>query len=171
MQWRRDQLAIGKCNVALVVGARLNWLLHFGEPPKWAKDVNFVLIDNHPWVEAIAKKAKQNVSRMEAQWTTPMKIIRDVILELSSPAPILPSSRLDCWNMGVGLGYCIAAAVASPRLVVAVEGDSGFGSVPWKLSWDFVFASSSYFGESQLFSKAVVKKKHYAESNHLSSKG
>ena len=30
--------------------------------------------------------------------------------------------------MGVGLGYCIAAAVAEPeRLVVAVEGDSGFG--------------------------------------------
>ncbi|MFS7967736.1 putative oxalyl-CoA decarboxylase [Helianthus anomalus] len=30
--------------------------------------------------------------------------------------------------MGVGLGYCIVAAVASPdRLVVAVEGDSGFG--------------------------------------------
>ena len=30
--------------------------------------------------------------------------------------------------MGVGLGYCIAAAVAEPeRLVVAVEGDSAFG--------------------------------------------
>jgi hypothetical protein len=29
--------------------------------------------------------------------------------------------------MGVGLGYCIAAAVAAPeRLVVAVEGDSAF---------------------------------------------
>jgi thiamine pyrophosphate-dependent acetolactate synthase large subunit-like protein len=31
-------------------------------------------------------------------------------------------------TMGVGLGYCIAAAVAYPdRLVVAVEGDSGYG--------------------------------------------
>ena len=42
-----------------------------------------------------------------------------------------PRTRLDAgtWGtMGVGLGYCIAAAVASPdRLVVAVEGDSGFG--------------------------------------------
>ncbi|PKU81317.1 2-hydroxyacyl-CoA lyase [Dendrobium catenatum] len=81
---------------------------------------------------------------------TPMRIIRDAILAQGSPAPILVSegantmdvgravlghtelrTRLDAgtWGtMGVGLGYCIAAAVASPdRLVVAVEGDSSFG--------------------------------------------
>nr|GMD69715.1 2-hydroxyacyl-CoA lyase [Ipomoea batatas] len=191
-------LAIGKCDVALVIGARLNWLLHFGEPPKWSKDVKFILVDvskdeielrkpwlglvgdatkvveminkeikddpfcygkNHPWIESLAKKTKENVSKMEAQlakdvvpfnFMTPMRIIRDAILELGSPAPILvsegantmdigrsvlvqtePRTRLDAgtWGtMGVGLGYCIAAAVASPdRLVVAVEGDSGFG--------------------------------------------
>ncbi|KAL6223530.1 hypothetical protein ACLB2K_006915 [Fragaria x ananassa] len=191
-------LAIGKCDVALVVGARLNWLLHFGDPPKWSKDVKFILVDvcreeielrkphlglvgdaklvleklnkqikddpfclgrSHPWVEAISRKAKENVSKLEAQlakqvvpfnFLTPMKIIRDAICALGSPAPILvsegantmdvgravlvqtePRTRLDAgtWGtMGVGLGYCIAAAVASPdRLVVAVEGDSGFG--------------------------------------------
>ncbi|GMN28252.1 hypothetical protein TIFTF001_001984 [Ficus carica] len=191
-------LAIGKCDVALVVGARLNWLLHFGEPPKWSKDVKFILVDvseeeielrkpelglvgdakrvlelinreikddpfcfgsNHPWVEAISKKAKENVAKMEVQlakdvvpfnFLTPMRIIRDAILALGSPAPVLvsegantmdigrgvlvqtePRTRLDAgtWGtMGVGLGYCIAAAVAYPdRLVVAVEGDSGFG--------------------------------------------
>lgn len=191
-------LAIGKCDVALVVGARLNWLLHFGEPPRWSKDVKFILVDvseeeiklrkphlglvgdakrvldslneeikddpfclgrSHPWVEAISKKAKENVARMEAQlakdvvpfnFLTPMRIIRDAILGQGSPAPVLvsegantmdvgravlvqtePRTRLDAgtWGtMGVGLGYCIAAAVACPdRLVVAVEGDSGFG--------------------------------------------
>ncbi|XP_041003314.1 2-hydroxyacyl-CoA lyase [Juglans microcarpa x Juglans regia] len=191
-------LAIGKCDVALVVGARLNWLLHFGEPPKWSKDVKFVLVDisneeielrkpsvglvgdakqvlklinsvikddpfclgrSHPWVQEVAKKVKDNVVRMEAQlgkvvvpfnFYTPLRIIRDAILGVGSPAPILvsegantmdlgravliqtePRTRLDAgtWGtMGVGLGYCIAAAVASPgRLVVAVEGDSGFG--------------------------------------------
>ncbi|KAJ7975782.1 Thiamine pyrophosphate dependent pyruvate decarboxylase family protein [Quillaja saponaria] len=191
-------LAIGKCDVALVVGARLNWLLHFGEPPKWSKDVKFILVDvseeeielrkpylglvgdakgvlellnkeikddpfclgkSHPWVEAISYKAKENVAKMEAQlakdvvpfnFLTPMRIIRDAILALGSPAPLLvsegantmdvgravliqtePRTRLDAgtWGtMGVGLGYCIAAAVACPgRLVVAVEGDSGFG--------------------------------------------
>lgn len=191
-------LAIGKCDVALVVGARLNWLLHFGEPPKWSKDVKFILVDiceeeielrkpyvglvgdakevlekinkeikddpfclgnSHPWVEAITKKVKDNVAKMEVQlskdvvpfnFMTPLRIIRNAILSLGSPAPILvsegantmdvgrsvlvqtePRTRLDAgtWGtMGVGLGYCIAAAVASPdRLVVAVEGDSGFG--------------------------------------------
>ena len=29
----------GNCDVALVVGARLNWLLHFGEPLNWNKHV------------------------------------------------------------------------------------------------------------------------------------
>ena len=184
--------------MALVVGARLNWLLHFGEPPKWSKDVKFILVDvseeeielrkphlgligdakhvievlnkeikddpfclgsTHPWVEAISNKAKENVARMEVQlkkdvvpfnFLTPMRIIRDAIAGLGSPAPVVvsegantmdvgrsvlvqtePRTRLDAgtWGtMGVGLGYCIAAAVASPeRLVVAVEGDSGFG--------------------------------------------
>lgn len=191
-------LAIGKCDVALVVGARLNWLLHFGEPPKWSKDVKFVLVDvceeeiqlrkphvglvgdakrvvelinkevkddpfclgkSHPWVEAISKKVKDNVAKMEPQlakdvvpfnFLTPMRIIRDAIAAVGSPAPVVvsegantmdvgrsvlvqkePRTRLDAgtWGtMGVGLGYCIAAAVAEPnRLVVAVEGDSGFG--------------------------------------------
>ncbi|CAA6665440.1 unnamed protein product [Spirodela intermedia] len=191
-------LAIGRCDVAFVVGARLNWLLHFGEPPRWSKDVKFILVDvsgeeielrkphlglvgdakqvldlvnaeikddpfcfgkSHPWVEAISKKAKENVAKMEMQlakvvvpfnYFTPLKIIRDAILAEGSPAPILvsegantmdvgravliqtePRTRLDAgtWGtMGVGLGYCIAAAVAAPgRLVVAVEGDSGFG--------------------------------------------
>lgn len=191
-------LAIGQCDVALVVGARLNWLLHFGEPPKWSKDVKFILVDvcedeielrkphlgligdakevtelinreikdqpfclarSHPWVEAIAKKAKDNVLKMEVQlvkdvvpfnFLTPMRIIRDAILAEGSPTPVVvsegantmdvgravlvqnePRTRLDAgtWGtMGVGLGYCVAGAVAEPeRLVVAVEGDSGFG--------------------------------------------
>ncbi|EYU34548.1 hypothetical protein ABFS82_12G018300 [Erythranthe guttata] len=191
-------LAIGKCDVALVVGARLNWLLHFGEPPKWSNDVKFILVDiskeeielrkpclgivgdakdvvgilhkeikddpfcfgkTHPWIESIKNKSKDNVARMEVQlskdvvpfnFTTPMRIIRDAISGVGAPAPIVVSegantmdvgrsvlvqtearTRLDAgtWGtMGVGLGYCIAAAVAAPdRLVVAVEGDSGFG--------------------------------------------
>ncbi|KAF3339780.1 2-hydroxyacyl-CoA lyase-like protein [Carex littledalei] len=191
-------LAIGKCDVALVVGARLNWLLHFGEAPRWSKDVKFILVDvskgeielrkpqvglvgdakrvldlinreikddpfcigrTHPWVESIRKKAMDNAAKMDVQlakevvpfnFFTPMKIIRDAISAQGSPAPILvsegantmdvgravlvqrePRTRLDAgtWGtMGVGLGYCIAAATADPdRLVVAVEGDSGFG--------------------------------------------
>lgn len=203
-------LAIGSCDVALVVGARLNWLLHFGEPPKWSKDVKFILVDiskeeielrkpyvglngdaglvvdlinrgikddpfcigkSHPWVESIIKKVKDNVGKMEMQlakdvvpfnFFTPMRIIRDAILAQGSPAPILvsegantmdvgravlvqnePRTRLDAgtWGtMGVGLGYCIAAAVSSPdRLVVAVEGDSGFGFSAMEVEVSYIF--------------------------------
>ncbi|KAM1172798.1 hypothetical protein ACFXTH_022989 [Malus domestica] len=158
-------LAIGKYDVALVVGARLNWLLHFGEPPKWSKDVKFILVNvskeeielRKPYL-AISSKVKDNVSKIEAQlakevvpfnFLTPMKIIRDAIAGLGSPVPILvskrantmdvgryvlvqtePRTRLDArtWGTtGVGLGYCITGAVASPDLlVVVVERDSGF---------------------------------------------
>ncbi|KAL4178676.1 hypothetical protein AMTRI_Chr13g116280 [Amborella trichopoda] len=191
-------LALAQCDVALVVGARLNWLLHFGEPPKWSPNVKFVLIDidkseidlrkphqglvgdallvlnqlnkaikddpfylgdSHPWIEKLVKKARDNVERMEMQlqkdvvplnFMTPLRIIRDAIIAEGSPAPVVvsegantmdlgravlvqtePRTRLDAgtWGtMGVGLGFCVAAAMAMPeRLVVAVEGDSAFG--------------------------------------------
>lgn len=35
-------------DVALVVGARLNWQLHFGEAPRWAQGVRFILVDVEP---------------------------------------------------------------------------------------------------------------------------
>eukprot|EP00249_Psilotum_nudum_P009213 c21783_g1_i2 orf=393-1835(-) len=191
-------LVIGESDVALVVGARLNWLLHFGEPPRWSADVKFILVDisgeeielrkpavglvgdarvileqinseikdnpfalgdGHPWLQKTKKKSEENVRKMDAllnkdvvpfNFLTPMRIIRDELLLLGSPAPILvsegantmdvgrsvlqqiePRTRLDAgtWGtMGVGLGYAIAAAVVLPgRLAVAVEGDSGFG--------------------------------------------
>lgn len=191
-------LALGEADVALIVGARLNWLLHFGEAPRWSPDVKFILVDvskeeiefrkpalgllgdadvvvkqlnkeikdqpfalgeKHEWVQKIKAKVQTNVTRMAPSlnkdvvpfnFLTPMRIIRDAILAVGSPAPILvsegantmdvgrsvleqtePRTRLDAgtWGtMGVGLGYCIAAAVTNPeKLVVAVEGDSGFG--------------------------------------------
>jgi len=191
-------LALGEADVALIVGARLNWLLHFGESPRWSPDVKFILVDvapeeiefrkpalgllgdadvvvkqlnkeikdqpfalgeKHEWVRKIKAKVLANVQRMAPSlnkdvvpfnFLTPMRIIRDAILAVGSPAPILvsegantmdvgrsvleqtePRTRLDAgtWGtMGVGLGYCIAAAVTNPeKLVVAVEGDSGFG--------------------------------------------
>ena len=41
-------LALSKCDVAVLFGARLNWQLHFGESPKWSKSVKFVLVDPEP---------------------------------------------------------------------------------------------------------------------------
>ena len=41
-----------------------------------------------------------------------------------------PRKRLDVgtWGiMGIGMGYCVAAAVVTGQQVIAVEGDSAFG--------------------------------------------
>ncbi|KAG7701943.1 hypothetical protein KL911_001180 [Ogataea haglerorum] len=38
-------LVLKHADVVLVAGARLNWILHFGEPPKFNKDVKIIQID------------------------------------------------------------------------------------------------------------------------------
>lgn len=180
-------LAIGKCDVALVVGARLNWLLHFVEPPKWSKDVKFILVDvskeeielrkphlglvgdaklvleminkeikdepfrlgrSHPWVEAITKKAKENVAKMEGQlakdvvlfnFLTPMRIIRNAIMGMGSPAPVVVSegantmdvcrgqfcckqSREQGWMLGLGGQWELDWAIALQRRLLYLIG-------------------------------------------------
>ena len=37
--------ALRECDVALVLGARLNWILSFGLPPKWKADVKIIQVD------------------------------------------------------------------------------------------------------------------------------
>lgn len=32
----------------MLYSRRLNWQLHFGEPPKWSRDVRFILLDIDP---------------------------------------------------------------------------------------------------------------------------
>lgn len=34
-----------EADVVLLVGARLNWILHFGHPPRFRKDVKVIYID------------------------------------------------------------------------------------------------------------------------------
>ncbi|KAM3342887.1 2-hydroxyacyl-CoA lyase-like [Capsicum galapagoense] len=114
---------------------------------------------SYPCVKVLKKKSKENVSKIEAQlvndvvpftFMTPMRIIRDVILQMGSPTPVIVSEGLNTMDVGrsvlvqteprtwldagtwgkirVGLGYYIAVAIASPeRLVAVVEGDFGFG--------------------------------------------
>ncbi|KAG0128099.1 putative 2-hydroxyphytanoyl-CoA lyase [Tuber indicum] len=40
--------ALTGADVVLLVGARLNWILHFGEPPKWSAGVRIAQIDISP---------------------------------------------------------------------------------------------------------------------------
>jgi 2-hydroxyacyl-CoA lyase 1 len=38
--------ALREADVVLLLGARLNWILHFGEAPKWNANVRFIQVDN-----------------------------------------------------------------------------------------------------------------------------
>lgn len=40
--------ALGEADVILLVGARLNWILHFGLPPRFNENCQFIQIDNYP---------------------------------------------------------------------------------------------------------------------------
>jgi len=108
------------------------------------------------WLNAIAEKKKGNVAKMAetlAKNPTPMNfhsalnVVRDIVK--ANPDAMLvneganaldftrsivdmyqPRKRLDVgtWGiMGVGMGYCVAAAVVTKQPVIAIEGDSAFG--------------------------------------------
>lgn len=40
--------ALKEADVVLILGARLNWILHFGDPPKWNPSAKFIQIDVSP---------------------------------------------------------------------------------------------------------------------------
>jgi 2-hydroxyacyl-CoA lyase 1 len=50
--------ALARTDVVLVVGARLNWILHYGHQPKWAHNVKFIRIEiEHEAVDDNVKAA------------------------------------------------------------------------------------------------------------------
>jgi oxalyl-CoA decarboxylase len=108
------------------------------------------------WLNAVAEKKNGNVAKMAetlAKNPSPMNfhsalnVVRDIVK--ANPDAILvneganaldftrsivdmykPRKRIDVgtWGiMGVGMGYCVAAAVSTRQQVIAVEGDSAFG--------------------------------------------
>ncbi|KAL9101743.1 MAG: hypothetical protein Q9187_009204, partial [Circinaria calcarea] len=40
--------ALKEADVVLLLGARLNWILHFGSPPKWSPNAKFIQVDISP---------------------------------------------------------------------------------------------------------------------------
>ena len=130
---------IGSCVAALLDGIGPGW----SKPPA-------------EWLSAVEQKKKGNVARMAetlARDPTPMNfhsalnVVRDIVK--SNPDAMLvneganaldftrsivdmykPRKRIDVgtWGiMGVGMGYCVAAAVVTKQQVIAIEGDSAFG--------------------------------------------
>src|SRR5689334_9319249 len=108
------------------------------------------------WLSAVAEKKNGNVAKMAetlAKNPSPMNfhsalnVVRDIVK--ANPDAVLvneganaldftrsivdmykPRKRIDVgtWGiMGVGMGYCVAAAVVTKHPVIAIEGDSAFG--------------------------------------------
>jgi oxalyl-CoA decarboxylase len=108
------------------------------------------------WLKAVNEKKAANVAKMAetlAKNPSPMNfhsalaVVRDIVK--ANPDAILvneganaldftrsivdmfkPRKRIDVgtWGiMGVGMGYCVAAAVTTKQQVIAIEGDSAFG--------------------------------------------
>lgn len=108
------------------------------------------------WLDAIKERKDKNVAKMAetlARNPSPMSfqsalnVVRDIVK--ANPDAMLvneganaldftrsivdmykPRKRIDVgtWGiMGIGMGYCVAAAVVTGQQVIAVEGDSAFG--------------------------------------------
>ena len=130
---------VGSCVSALLAGMGGSW----AKPPA-------------EWLSAVADKKNGNVAKMAetlAKNPTPMNfhsalsVVRDIVK--ANPDAMLvneganaldftrsivdmykPRKRIDVgtWGiMGVGMGYCVAAAVTTQQQVIAIEGDSAFG--------------------------------------------
>jgi oxalyl-CoA decarboxylase len=130
---------IASCVSALLAGIGSNW----PKPPA-------------EWLGAIAERKNRNVAKMAetlAKNPSPMSfqsalnVVRDIVK--ANPDAILvneganaldftrsivdmykPRKRIDVgtWGiMGIGMGYCVAAAIVTGQQVIAVEGDSAFG--------------------------------------------
>ncbi|MBK8322752.1 MAG: oxalyl-CoA decarboxylase [Betaproteobacteria bacterium] len=130
---------IGSCVSALLEGIGEGWT----KPPA-------------EWTAAIAERKSKNIAKMAetlAKDPVPMNfhsalgVVRDIVK--ANPDAMLvneganaldftrsivdmyqPRKRIDVgtWGiMGIGMGYCVAAAVTSGKPVIAIEGDSAFG--------------------------------------------
>jgi oxalyl-CoA decarboxylase len=130
---------IGSCVSALLAGIGTSW----SKPPA-------------QWLNAVAERKEKNVAKMAetlAKDPQPMNfhsalnVVRDIVK--ANPDAMLvneganaldftrsivdmykPRKRIDVgtWGiMGIGMGYCVAAAVTTKQQVIAIEGDSAFG--------------------------------------------
>src|ERR1700676_1817517 len=133
-------LALQNADVVFLMGARFNWILHFGQPPRYAKDMRGVQPNIEP-EEIGHNKATENAAQIQPQVdddsapATYYRAFKDIaawmprnsILSAEGAGTMdigltmLPVfSAKACLNagtygtMGLGLGQAIAAAVVHP---------------------------------------------------------
>jgi 2-hydroxyacyl-CoA lyase 1 len=188
-------LALKEADVVFLMGARLNWIMHFGLPPRFKKAVRIIQLDIAPeaignnaptevallgdgkavvaqlnaalkkrqwfypdgtqWRKAIHEAAEKNAKQIQSQIddnsapTNYYRALKDIRAWAPEDAVIIgegantmdigrtqlpnaaPRLRLDAGSygtMGIGMGFCVAAAVVHPdKPVISVSGDSALG--------------------------------------------
>jgi oxalyl-CoA decarboxylase len=134
---------IGSCVKAMLAAINAN------EDSRWPKPPA-------EWTGGIAERKQKNVAKMAEtlranpspmSFQSALNVVRDIVK--ANPDAILvneganaldftrsivdmykPRKRIDVgtWGiMGIGMGYCVAAAAVTGQQVIAVEGDSAFG--------------------------------------------
>jgi 2-hydroxyacyl-CoA lyase 1 len=187
--------ALQEADVIFLMGARLNWIMHFGLPPRFNRNVKIIQLDisaeaisqnvpaevplvgdgkaivgqlnkalegrqwfypkDTPWHAAIAEKAAANAKQIQPMIddnsapTNYYRAFKDISAWLPDNAVIIGEGantmdigrtqmpnrearlRLDAGSygtMGIGMGFCVAAAVVHPdRPIISVSGDSAIG--------------------------------------------
>jgi oxalyl-CoA decarboxylase len=138
---RIDAPVVG--DIGSAVSAILSSLANFPKPPaEWLNAINDKKTTN---VAKMAETLAKNPSPMN--FHSALNVVRDIVkanpeaMFVNEGANALdftrsivdmykPRKRIDVgtWGiMGIGMGYCVAAAVVSKQQVIAIEGDSAFG--------------------------------------------
>lgn len=78
-------VAIKNADVVILLGARLNWILHFGESPRWSSSVKIVQVDTH------AEEIGRNAGNAELGIVGDIGLVADQLLDSLSGWHYQPS--------------------------------------------------------------------------------
>lgn len=84
-------LALQQADVILLLGARLNWILHFGRPPRYSADVKIIQVDICP--EEINNSVKSTVGIL-----SDMKPAAEKLVEATKKKRFAFSNNSEWWN-------------------------------------------------------------------------
>lgn len=84
-------LALQQADVVLLLGARLNWILHFGRPPRYSADVKVIQVDISP--EEINNSIKSAVGIL-----SDLKPAAQKLVEAARSRKFVFSSNNEWWN-------------------------------------------------------------------------
>ena len=110
--------ALSGCDVVFLVGARMNWIMHFGQPPRWAPDVKVIQLDISPeefGTSISTNGIDSNACRLCGDAKSVLGQLNDAVGAWSSP------SGTEWWNT-------LLASVA--KIVAFTEEDEKSDAVP-----------------------------------------